>query len=140
MKAIEQKIMSQRKLILVVTAVLLVAIGAFGAYRQKQATPLPTAANAVVTTGISVVLSEPLAASAKLTVEDSAGKKVLTRSLEAKAQRFNLTLAPGVYRFTVTPKDTPPFTSNAVTVSDGKLSLLELDLPHVEDELDNSQN
>lgn len=128
--------MSQRNLVLIITAVLLLAIGGFGYYKYDQSTPEPTAANAVVTTGITVAMSQPLSASAELTVETSTGKKVLSRNLESGAQRFNVTLAPGVYKVTVTQKDAPPVVSNAVTVSDGKLSSLELRLPHGEDEID----
>lgn len=121
--------MAQRKLILTVTAVLLLAIGVFGVYRNNQLHPKSTAANAVVTTGVSIEFDAPLKSDAVLTITDSSDKTVVKRSLEAKAQRFNINLDPGVYTIDVQLKDQAPTPTATATVTNGRLSLINFSVP-----------
>jgi len=120
--------MKQRKIIIITTAILLAGIIGTGYYRHYLATPKPTAANAVVTTGLSIRFDAPLQTSAVAKVTDSAGKTVLAKKLEAKGQQFNLTLTPGVYRVNVTPADQPPTAPTTVTVSAGRLAVFSVAL------------
>lgn len=122
--------MSQRNIVLLVTAALLVVIAGFGFYKYDQKTPKPTAANAVVVTGVSVSFSEPLETKATLSITNSNGETVVSRSLESNAQRFNIGLSPGVYQVSVQQKDQPATPDITVTVSPGKLSDLTLSAPH----------
>jgi methionine-rich copper-binding protein CopC len=127
--------MSRRTTIILTTLVLLLGVVLAGVYIRDNNASGSGTVNAPVATGISLLFSEPLTSEFTAIVTDSDNKEVKTLTLEKAASRFNIELPSGVYQVTIKPKDNslPPFPTSTITVSDGTLSELNLNIPHAEE-------
>jgi hypothetical protein len=120
--------MAQRLTIIITTIILLAGIIGFGVYHNTQVRPRRTAANAIVTTGVSLSFGRPLSADATASFTDSTHKQVLKQKLEAHASRFNIPLKPGVYQLTITSKDAAQLGPDTISVSQGQVNQVAVSL------------
>jgi hypothetical protein len=127
--------MTKRTTIIVTSLILVAAVTTAGVMvRRDNSTPSQTT-NAPVSTGVSLVFDAPLASEFIATVTDSSNTVVKEVTLEKNASRFNLDLPSGVYTIGLKARDNSitPLPPETVTVGDGVLSELHINMSH-EDE------
>lgn len=123
--------MSKRALIILTTLALLVGIvGAWNLIYNDTASA-PTAANAPVVTGVSLVFDRQLTVDARAIITDSQKKTVKTEPLPKNAQRYNIELPPGVYQVHIEAKGDkfPPTPELNVAVQAGTLAESAISIP-----------
>lgn len=128
--------MSKRNLILVTTAILIIAVGVFALVSRPDTHKSSQTANAPIATGLSLLFDAPLTTELVATIKDNTGTTFKTVTLEPNASRFNLDMPSGIYQVAITAKDNsiPPLTPETITITDGVLSELHLTTPHAEEE------
>lgn len=126
--------MSKRALIILTTLALLLGIVGAWSFIYNNTASAPTAANAPVVTGVSLVFNRQLTVDAKAIVTDGQKKVIKTEPLPKNAQRYNIELPPGAYWIRIEAKDNtfPPTPDLSVAVQAGTLAETLMTLPLAE--------